>query len=161
MAFGWLSFCVPGGEHVVPEERELFFQRAPGVDHPVEPVCLAALHVNEAVLVDVIAPDEVFIFKSGRRVLRVKQFLNRCLVALRSVFFDFLPACSESGAAKKVRHQREITVRHGTLLILSQVKRSDEPHYTERSWMAQPNSRIRPTVAPKASPSGQGNTSAP
>ena len=69
---GLIQLGVTGGEYMMPEERQLLFERAAGVDHTVEPVCLAAFHVYETVLVDVVAPDEVFVFQGRRRVLGVQ-----------------------------------------------------------------------------------------
>ena len=115
---GLVELSVSCGKDVMPEERYFLFQRATGVNHAVEPVSLAAFHVDETVLVDVVAPYEIFIFEGRWCVLRMKQFFDSCFVALRGVAFKFPTACAKSGAAQQMRHQREICVSHGVLPLL-------------------------------------------
>ena len=114
---------------MMPEERQLLFERATGVDHAVEPIRLATLHVDEAVLVDVVAPDEVFVFQGRRRVLGVQKLFDSSFVALSGISLDLLPAGAESCAAKQVCHQCKVFFIHGTPLArLSGI--ADVPHYT-------------------------------
>ena len=98
-SFGLVEFGIAGGENMVPEEGNLLFQRAASVNHAVQPVSLTAFDINQAVLVDMVAPDEVFIFQRGWSVLRMEQFFNCRLVAFGYVTLYFLTTSTKSGAA--------------------------------------------------------------
>ena len=57
------------GKHPMPEQGDLFLQRSPCIDHAVQPIRLAAIDEHQAVLVHVVAPDEIFVFESGWTIL--------------------------------------------------------------------------------------------
>ena len=97
---GLVELGVAGGEYAVPEQGQLLLQRAAGVDHPVDEVRLAAIDDEQAVLVDVVAADEVFVLERGRHVLGVEQLLDGGFVAHFGVAVQFVGGCAKAGAAQ-------------------------------------------------------------
>jgi hypothetical protein len=47
----------------MPEQRDLFLQRPPGIDHAVQPIRLTAIDEHQAVFVHVVASDKIFVFE--------------------------------------------------------------------------------------------------
>ena len=62
---GVVQFAVGRCEYAVPEQSDLFFQGTPRVNDAVQPIALAALQQHQAVLVHVVAPDQVFHLQIG------------------------------------------------------------------------------------------------
>ena len=64
-----VQFCITRSKHPVPEQRDLFLQGPPGIDHAVEPVRLTAIDEHQAIFVHVVASDEIFVCESRWTVL--------------------------------------------------------------------------------------------
>ena len=64
-----VQLCITRSKHAMPEQRDLFLQRPPGIDHAVQPVRLTAIDEHQAVFVHVVASDEIFVFESRWTVL--------------------------------------------------------------------------------------------
>jgi hypothetical protein len=102
---------VPGGrEHVVPAEGDLLLERAPAVDHAVQP---AAGGDVDALAVPV-APQDVLV-DSGRG-LGVQQLLDDRLVASGCVLLELGAGHAEPGATHQVSDQDKVVLGHALLL---------------------------------------------
>src|SRR5262249_38681627 len=105
---GLIQLRIAGGKHAVPEQGDLFLQGPPRIDHAIQPVGLTAIDEHQAVLVHVIAPDEIFVSESRWSVLRAQQLLYRRLIPLSYVAFQFFSGSAKTGSTWQVSHQRDV-----------------------------------------------------
>ena len=107
---GMLALGISGGKDMVPEERDLLFQRAFAVDHAVDPRADVDLRsfAAEVALQDILV--------GGRAALRLHQILDDLVVPLLGVRLQLLSACAKAGPAQQVGNQAQIMIRHVFLL---------------------------------------------
>jgi hypothetical protein len=107
-----------GGEHLVSEDRDLFFEGTLAVHHAVVPLGLAMLgHSGLSVLdhrevpIECVRVDVMLAFG-------VEKLLDGLLVALLDELFELRACRPEARAPHKVRHQRDVVwVRHGNYAL--------------------------------------------
>ena len=113
-----IQLAVAGGKQPVPEQGDLFFQRALGGDHAVQPIGPRAVQLPQFGLIHVVTPDDVV--RHHLRVAGIEQFVYRCRVALRGVSLKLVPRGSKAGAAHQVGQKRKILITHLPVSFLVQ-----------------------------------------
>ena len=94
---------------MVPEERNLLFERPFGVHQMIHPIDVAhrglpagqqcrRLITHQRILIDL------------RLRLGMQQLLDRGLVALGYARFEFVAACPEAGTSHQVSHQSDVVL---------------------------------------------------
>ena len=100
---GMVELAVGRGEEAVPEEGYLLLQRTLRVNHAVKPVGLGTLDEHEAVLVDVVAPEQGIVPRRG--VFGVQQAFDGGFVPGSHAIFQFFMGCAESGPPHQVSNE--------------------------------------------------------
>ncbi len=108
---------VAGGEHAVPEQRHLFFERALGVHQVVHVVDVAHWGLPAGEQRRRLMPQQRVGIHRWLRV-GVQQFLDRRVVSLRHARLEFVATCSEARASHQMGHQSDVfLVGHAPLLL--------------------------------------------
>ena len=105
-----LAFAHGRGEHVMPEQRHLLFERPPGVDHPINPARVPRLDRVRVVQLQPVARHDVV--RHLREALGMQQVFDNVLVAPRRERLQLRPRRPEPGAAHQMGCQRHIRSRH-------------------------------------------------
>ena len=99
---------VAGGEDVMPEERHLLLEGAPGVYHVVEPLRRSGDGSGAARFGGRDVPEQEVVIGARYAIRRVDQLLDGLLVSLRGAALDFVTGRAEPGASHEVRHQGDV-----------------------------------------------------
>jgi hypothetical protein len=110
--FRMIQLRIACSEYTVPEQGHFFLEQAPGIDHTVQPIGLAAVDQHQAILVHVVTPDQVFIIEGRWGMLGVKQLLHRGLVPLGDIAFQLITCRPKTGATQEMGHESHILLRH-------------------------------------------------
>ena len=95
---------VAGGENVVPEKRDLLFERALGADHLVHPVGLTGEGSTTGEQEAGVIPEHQRHLAALHLFGRIEQFLDSGLVALSNPSLQLLTRRPETDAAHQVGH---------------------------------------------------------
>ena len=125
---GLIELGVARGEEAVPEERDLFLQRAPGGDHAIQTVGSRGVKLAEFRLIHMVATDEVL--GHGLWVTGVEQCLDHRLVALRDIGLEVTTSRTKPGAAQQMRHERHLFLMHAPVSFHRQAEVTTSGAYT-------------------------------
>ena len=104
-----------GGEHVVPEQDDLFLEGPLGVEQVVKPSRAAHAGGGDWSAETWVVPQKLQSVRPFR--LGANQFLYRCLIPLGRSSFQLFPGLTKTGAAHEVGHQYYVLASHYTISL--------------------------------------------
>ena len=113
-----VHLAVAGGEHLVPEDRHLLFERPLGVEQVVEPVGLSRAYRAAGHLGDGVVSEQGVLVRGGMGVL-VEQFLDGRLVSLFGARLYLFAGCAEAGAPHEMGHKGDVFIGGHRSVLLS------------------------------------------